>query len=340
MRSRLLLPLLILAAVPSASAQMEREGASKTTCEAILAKPLTPAPKLDPAFKSDCDSTSFYFGIGRDKDYTAARQCAFVERDHPRPSMGDMFYGPGILSMIYANGQGTRRDITLARRFTCEEGWAAPAELDDRLALLNQIASSAKPPHFDLCATATSGLSMGTCASIDSRLNEARRLETLHIFADMLPPEVLPSFHALQTAEATFDDLRSSNEVDLSGTGRAAFELMEQDKLRDQFLINLKRIDAPTYDSPVPLPTADRELNAAYQRLRQTLPATEKQAYDASNIAGTVSFDGVQKTQRAWLTLRDAWVAYAAALHSTATPDQVAAVITMQRVHQLKSLAP
>ena len=46
----------------------------------------------------------------------------------------------------------------------------------------------------------------------------------------------------------------------------------------------------------------------------------------------------MQKTQRAWLTLRDAWVGFAQAIQAPATSAQVAAVITEQRAHQLKSL--
>jgi uncharacterized protein YecT (DUF1311 family) len=324
---------------PYLRAQMEKEGVSKITCDAILSKPLIPEPTLDPAFAPDCDSSSYYFGIGRPRDLVAARKCAYVERANPTTTQADMFYGPGILSMIYANGQGTPLDYALATRFTCEDNWAAPAELEDRLNILKQDETTQKPHPFDLCDTATSGLSEGTCASIDTRLHEVKRLNTLHFFSDKLPPDALPAFRALQSAEDTFDQLRSSNEVDLSGTGRAAFELMEQDKLRDQFVINLKRFSAPSITSPVSLPTADRRLNAAYTRVRQALPSADEQSNAATSPDGTITFDVVQKTQRAWLALRDAWVAFAKASHSRATPDQVAAILTVQRAHQLESLA-
>jgi uncharacterized protein YecT (DUF1311 family) len=339
MRARSILTLLGLLALSTAQAQMEREGDSKATCDAILARPLTPEPVLDPAFPPTCDSTSYYFGIGRPRDFVAARKCALVERVHPDDADSSIFHGSGILSMLYANGEGTKLDVSLARRFTCEAG-GAPAELDIRLDLLNKIASSPKPTHFDLCDTATSGFSEGWCASIDSRLHQARRLETLHLFAEKLPLEALPAFRALQSAEDNFEQLRSSNEVDLSGTGRAAFELMEQDKLRDQFLINLKRVSAPTVSSPVPLPAADRRLNTDYQRVRQALAPNEEQSNTSNSPDGTINFDGVQKTQRAWLALRDAWIAFAKTSHSQANPDQVAAILTVQRAHQLESLVP
>ena len=338
MPSRYLLGLLVLIAISTASAQMEKQGASKATCDAILATPFTPA--LDRAFPLDCDSTSYYFGIGRPQDFVAARKCAYVERSHPNQVQANMFYGSGILSMLYANGQGIAPDFPLATRFTCEEDWASPAELEARLAILKQDEATHKVHTLDLCQTATSGLSEGTCTSITTRLHEVRRLAALHIFSDTLPPPALHAFRTLQAAEDAFDDLRSSNEVDLSGTGRAAFELMEQDKLRDQFFINLKRFNARTIDSPVPLTAADRELNAALDHLEQHLPLSDQQATAPTSPGGTISFEGIQKTQRAWLSLRNAWVAFAKASQQTATPDQVAAIITMQRVHQLQSLLP
>jgi uncharacterized protein YecT (DUF1311 family) len=309
-------------------------------CTKLLAALPQPPAETTGTFKTDCDSAAFYFGIGRPRDFVAARKCAYVERGHTSVVDANPFAGPGALSMLYANGEGTPRNIELARRFTCENGWAAPAELAIRLDELAKIETSAHPIHFDLCDTATSGLSEGWCASINSCLQEVRRLEALHTFTDTLSPDALPAFRKLQGAEDAFDELRSGNEVDLSGTGRAAFELEEQDKLRDQFLINLKRFSAPHVVSPVPLPSADRQLNAAYQRLQQSLPSREQQARDPDSMAGTINFDGVQKTQRAWLDLRSAWIAFAKVTHSTASPNQVAAILTMQRVHQQQSLLP
>jgi len=309
-------------------------------CTKLLAVLPQPPAETTDTFKPDCDSAAFYFGIGRPRDFVAARKCAYAERGRTSAVDSNPFAGPGVLSMVYANGEGTPRNIELARRFTCESGWAAPAELAIRLDELVKIESSAHPIHFDLCDTATSGLSEGWCASIDSRLQQVHRLEAIHAFSDKLSPDALPTFRKLQAAEDAFDELRSSNEVDLSGTGRAAFELEELNKLRDQFLMNLNRFSATHVVSPVPLASADRQLNAAYQRLKESLPATQDQAQAYISPAGTINFNGVQKTQRAWLNLRTAWTAFAIGSHSTATPDQAAAILTMQRVHQLQSLIP
>ena len=186
-----------------------------------------PQPPAEPSgtFKPDCDSAAYYFGIGRPVDYAAARQCAYVERAHSDANNPDIFAGPGVLSMIYANGHGVKPDLELAKRFTCE-GWAAPAELEGRLDILDNDRKTNTVAKFDLCETATSGFSEGWCANIDSRLNQVRRAKNIKLIVDKLPASALPAFHALQSAENDFDDLRSGNEVDLSGTGRAAFESM------------------------------------------------------------------------------------------------------------------
>jgi uncharacterized protein YecT (DUF1311 family) len=326
---------LFCVAAKACAQELPMEVRNRAVCGPVLAKPFT-APALDPKLKPDCDSTAFYFGIGRPVDYEAARRCAWVERAHPDPTVSNIFAGPGVLSMIYANGKGVPPDFALARRLVCESDWAAPAETEGRLDILAQDERTGKAQPFDLCETATSGLSEGWCASLDSRLNQVTREQKIKMIGDKLPPSAQPAFRSLRAAEGAFDDLRSSHEVDLSGTGRAAFELEEQDKLRDQFLINLQRVIAPTYISPVPLKTADANLNATYQALRASMPP--KELTGEFTTYGTLGFDGVQKTQRAWLTLRDAWVAFATALHGAATPEQVAAVITEQRAHQLKSL--
>ena len=39
---------------------------------------------------------------------------------HPQETVGNMFYGPGVLTMLYANGLGVSRDYGLAIRFACE----------------------------------------------------------------------------------------------------------------------------------------------------------------------------------------------------------------------------
>ena len=80
-----------------------------------------------------CFAYKSYYGLGTPVDFAKARTCAIQERvqygyyhdigiDQSDPSspVGTEINGPVILTMIYANGDGTSRSIPLALRFACE----------------------------------------------------------------------------------------------------------------------------------------------------------------------------------------------------------------------------
>jgi hypothetical protein len=244
---------------------------------------------------------------------------------------GNIFTGSGVLSMVYANGEGVPRDVELARHYVCESKWAAPAELDARLKLLDRIATTpVKPPHFDVCATSTSGTSEGWCASIQVRLNDARRYDEMVEIFTKLTPQGQESFKALQLAEASFEDLRAEKEVDQTGTARGAFALEEQDRLRKQFVSDLKLFDSPTFSEPVTLAVAEGRLNADLTDLR----ARSTKLFQNT----TLTLAGVEETQRAWLKLRDAWKAYAAVVYPTVPAEAIATQLTRERLYHLHKL--
>ena len=302
-------------------------------CKAILAKS-PPAPTDSGSFQSDCDSSAYYFGIGRPKDFVAARHCAYAELAKPSQTNSNIFAGPGVLSMIYANGEGTPRNTSLARRFVCESGWSAPAELHIRLDLLDQIDKSAKPPHFDICDTATSGLSQGWCQSVDSKITQIERDRKIEQLTSTLSPNAKAAFASLKKAETSYEQARSANEVDLSGTGRAAFEFEEEDSIADEFLANLRSLQHPPPSSHLDPKEADAKLNIAYALVRQKLPEEGL----SFGKYGTVGFNGVQKTERAWLQLRDRWMDFVSTAYPSYPRDTFLASITLQRTHKLKSL--
>src|SRR5205085_1236698 len=65
-----------------------------------------------------CLSESLYEGIGMKKDPVRARKCALLEMATHRTT-GPEFSGPHILMMIYANGEGVRRDYDIATHWAC-----------------------------------------------------------------------------------------------------------------------------------------------------------------------------------------------------------------------------
>lgn len=305
-------------------------------CKEAQAHPLTAIEPSGPIREDQlpkCDETALYYGIGQKPDYSAALQCGWFQRAHPQTSVGNMFYGPGVLSMLYANGKAVPRDYDLAIRFACEDEWAAEAEMAYRIAHLEQLRSTAtKTATFDLCDDITSGLSDGFCTSIQTRAADAARSRKINQMLEMAPASVRNAFPALQAAELAFEKARAQGEVDLSGTSRAAFELEEEAKLSDQFLINLQRFsrgDVPTA-SEADLSLLDKKLNEIYQQIEQS-PASK---WDF----GTIKPEGIRGTERKWILLAEAWATFSKIAYPNLSATSVRAQLIRLRLHQLRSI--
>ena len=285
---------------------------------------------------ASCDSSDLYYGITQKPDYAAAFECAAYERAHPDIHNGDMFRGPGVLTMLYANGQGVARNYDTAIRFACEEKWASEIEMALRVGHLEYLRKTNDAgARFDLCDDITSGLSMGACTSIRTRRADTERDRELATIADALPANAKTVFPGLKAAEAAFEQARVDGEIDLSGTARGMFALNEQKKLRDQFLINLQRFavaDAPQATA-ADLNRLNRTLNSTYQDI-QTAPASAWRYY------GTVKPEGIRDAQDKWVALADAWVEFAREAYPKVDANTVRAELIRLRLHQLRSLEP
>lgn len=328
-----------LAAILLASAQTSRaprEKKWKQICSQVTAQPLperSSARLESESWLSHCNAEELYYGFDRPADPVAALQCAYYERAHPQPERGDPFYGPGVLAMLYANGKGVPRDYDLAIRFACENSWAAEVEMELRVGHLEFLRDThATTSDFDLCDDGTSGLTEGACESVVQGFADAKRQKELNAIGASWPSQVKQAFKALQEAENAFEDARTGNEVDLSGTGRAAFELEERGRLRDQFLINLRRFakgDLPEASS-VAGRAVDGKLDDVYQQIQQS-PASDWRW-------GTIKPSGIRETERAWLKLCDAWVEFGRVAYPSLSADRIRTQLNRLRLHQLQSL--
>ena len=308
-----------------------------SVCDKSLSQPLTPlqpAGPLTPGQPPTCNETQLYYGLGNPPNYPAALQCGWYQRAHPQTSNGNMFYGPGVLTMLYANGLAVTRNYDLAIHFACENQWAAEAEMEYRIGHLEYLRDGGQPARpFDLCDDTTSGLSDGTCTNIRTSTRDTQRNRTIAALVATLSPPARASFPALQAAEAGFEEARVRNEVDLSGTSRAAFQLEEEAKLREQFLINLQRFsrgDLPAV-SPQELSALDLQLNQVLQQIQHS-PA-EKWQY------GAVKPDGIRQTEQKWISLDDAWVVFSRTAWPTLSETSLRGELIRLRLHQLRSLA-
>jgi hypothetical protein len=317
---------------------MHQEKGWQQVCESSMATPVE-QPAITGSLAVDklarCDESDLYYGISGKPDYSAAMQCGWYERAHPKPNEADMFYGPGVLTMLYANGQAVPRNYNMAIRFACENEWSAGAEMELRIGHLEALRDGrVEPGRFDLCDDITSGLSMGFCTSIETGRADARREQEIAAVAGRLPESSKATFERLRAAEKAFEDARTRGEIDLSGTARGMFTLEEQKRLRDQFLINLQRFgagDVPKTSAP-DLAALDRVLNSMYHDIQQA-PSSQWQY-------GTVKPEGIRDTERNWVELSDAWVAFAHEAYPNLDGNAVRAQIIRLRLHQLRSLAP
>jgi len=301
-----------------------------------MARPLLPVELKGPLTEKElesCNETKLYYGFGGKPDFPAALQCGWYQRAHPQHTLGNMFYGPGVLTMLYANGKGVGRNYDLAIRFACENEWAADAEMDYRIGHLEGLQSLAQEAKdFDLCDDITSGLSGGTCTRVRTEVRDANRKRELTELLAELSPAARRAFPSLQAAETEFERARIAGEVDLSGTLRGAFQLEEEAQLREQFLANLRWFEsgkAPAAPASA-LSSLDRKLNETYQQLQHS-PASKWEF-------GTVKPEGIRATERKWILLANAWAAFIRVAFPDLSPDCVRAELIRSRLRQLQSL--
>jgi len=334
-----LLALSALACLPAGAQHATEDKAEanwKLVCRQAMAQPLaarTPAGPLTQDELKDCDETALYYGQGAKPDYAAALQCGWFERAHPQNGDANLFHGPGVLAMLYANGRGVPRDYDLAIRFACEIDWAANAEFESRVGHLERLRET-HPPNasFDLCDDITSGASQGFCASVRSTGRDVVRDGQIAAIVARFPPAAKSAFLSLQSTESAFEDARVSGEVDASGTARAALQLDEQARLADQFLINLQRFGSGSIPpaSATDLSTLDRMLNEVYQKIQHS-PAS-KWEY------GTIKPEGIRDTERKWVALLESWTVLGRIAYPNLSRERIRAQLIRLRLHQLRSL--
>jgi uncharacterized protein YecT (DUF1311 family) len=273
-----------------------------------------------------CSPTALYYGTGGKVDFVKARHCAFMQPDETfDPSNG-------VLMMVYANGQGVPRNYELAKKAACET-WSAPAELEARFEHLKRMQSdAARPsPKMDLCDDITSGLMGGVCESIRVDLATRDREIVFEKLTSKWAQGSRDALAKLRSKAEVFFVARAGGEVDQSGSARVAFLLKEENRLRTDFLRSLQAFEAGRLPSVGKREFAetDRELNAAYQRLRRTKDP---------EYAGAVKMVEIVAAQRVWLDYRDEWVKFGRERYPAVSHEAWMAYFTGKRVRMLREL--
>jgi uncharacterized protein YecT (DUF1311 family) len=326
----------LICAASSIFAQLsDADAATQAACKKYLATPLPleaaqiSAPKRWP----DCNSYKLYSGIGTKVDFAAARHCAWSERLAieaglgPRYTVASVFGGSAMLTVLYANGDGVNRNIPLALRFACEQGWA-PAEFEGRVSHLKALLSkpAATTPKFSFCGDITSGFMGGFCAAYDSEIANARLEDRVRTLVSGFTPAQRTAFDTLRKLEEEYARAHGSGEIDLSGSARAMFEIDAQQSLREDFLAALESFEAGEFPtgSAGAFREADARLNSVYRKVMSNA-STHKSEY------GAVQPEGIRNAERAWLKYRDAWVGFAKLRYPAVSTDVWLALLTKDR---------
>ncbi len=281
-----------------------------------------------------CVSESFYYAEkSGQSELRDARLCAFLERETEEPPV---FGGPAVLMMVYANGRGVPANLDLARRFACEVSGAS-AELDGRLKHLAAMAAGKEGSGtpFDLCDDITSGYMAGFCAKREAEaLRAQRELEITKLISGW-PPAKREALAALRLVANEYFDTVVSNEVDLSGTARAAMQVDAQETLEQEFFEFLQGLEAGRYPQgdAAALARADAELNRVYAKVMKAAKPENRES-DWS-FYGTVQGEGIRKTERSWLRYRDAWARFGKASYPKVAPEAWLLWQTNERIAQL-----
>jgi hypothetical protein len=233
------------------------------------------------------------------------------------------------LAMLYANGEGVRKNLPLARHFACmSSDWNTPAE----------IAKSLGSERFDVCdaENGTSGYGRRTnyvCLVIaGGKLSEAIAAEEARLKRE-LPAAELAAWEKLRKARADYMTAHAPEEP--NGTTGAVQSAMAEDVVADkEWLGVMKAVAAGKVPTDVlgaePLATVDKALNVDYQEVLK-----EDAASCPSGGEGCTSPDQARSAERAWLRYREAWVRFGAVRWPEVSADQWRAWLTAQRVEVL-----
>jgi len=277
----------------------------------------------------NCDSKSSYYGDRLPIDYKKARLCAFFQYEQ---KVEKIFSGANILMQIYTNGDGVVQNIDFAENLACQQkDSVAPAEFSGRLAHLENIKKGLSKERFDICDDITSGYMQGACVSRDKEFSAHKQDD--HFEKNVLATftkEQKNSFEKLRKASNDFIAARSQNEIDLSGSGRAAFKAEEEDIQKRDFLQSVQALEqgkANRYTA-IQNKQAYQELDKVYQKIIENKENT---------LSGTVTKEQIKITQQEWLKYRDAWVEFAKIRYPGIPSYSIAAWFTKKRIHMLKA---
>ena len=252
-------------------------------------------------------------GLGVTQDYQAYRKCLLSK------APVDAFSVAGI----YANGWGVAHNRKLAMALICH-GDAPEFALEGMLQALESGSE-----FSGRCAYDTSRLSMLQCASETNYIDKKRNtIELEKLVATWSMQDRAALERVMETSKA-FSTSRAENELDISGSIGMAESVYAQDSEWHSVISGLKFFENKEYPPTGDAIAADRELNLLYREILQAL---------RGKTYGSITLEGVRKTQRLWLIYRDEFIRFSLARYPGTKQEQWLAWLTKKRLEQLREL--
>ncbi len=277
----------------------------------------------------ECISSVLYYEAS---DAVSARKCAYLQIEQGR--FDGPFDGIPVLMGVYANGEGIKPNRELALKFACDDDGGAQAEYEGRVFSINQmLANGGSGREFDYCNDITSGLMQGYCAARDAKIEKRKRDAKLAGNMSSWSEVEKQEFEKLRLVWNKYLEV-SLNEVDQSGSGRAAFMIGHTELLENNFASSMDEFNQgkfPVYNREN-FAQVDRELNMIYKNI-------QGRAGDQSLSWGTVTKVDIRNAQRVWLKFRDAWVEFAKHKYPTVEDVVWKTWLTRERIELLKEFS-
>ncbi|MGJ9418266.1 lysozyme inhibitor LprI family protein [Massilia sp. CMS3.1] len=295
-------------------------------CMRMVSPPAPRAPGTPGKLR--CDATDLYYQK-RDQEKTSNAEWRQVR------ACAEANGNDAVLMMLHANGYGTSRDLDRAIHHACKLD-TAKAEMEARVGYLAAPAAT-DGQAFDLCDHITSGRMGGVCAAIQEGRADRIRGARLERLAASLPAPARQPFARLREAAEAFTR-KSTDEVDMSGSGAAGFTFRHAGRRDEEFMETLLKAAGGKLPraSASELAQLDRQLNREYQKVMAT--PSEQDTHPQRIHYLTVERADVRSTERVWLAYRDAWEPFIAAAGWRTDFTSIKAALTRQRIAQLKRI--
>ncbi|MBZ5520974.1 MAG: hypothetical protein LAP21_01815 [Acidobacteriia bacterium] len=266
-----------------------------------------------------CVSQDLYYGFGKTPDAAMARKCAYLEMDAGKTTA---FGGKSILMMIYANALGTARNLDLAMKLGCEIGGPDAAGRVHHLQRLK--AGNWQGNTFSICDHSSGPYLYEQCAILDDRFDRVARHKKLDAIAEHWNAQQKQAYQSLLHTAFEFFEARAIREINLQST----FSVQEVAFHERELIEQLEKFES----GELPQFTA-ADLKKAEEAMRAKFAETQNKV---PHQWGTVTSEGIRKTQPLWLAYRDAWVALGKARYPKVSADSWKTWATQDRAVMLE----